>query len=106
MADGGAVNDTFNPYGWHEVGRDVVVCRHREMEGNTVYTREMVLSKENGLIRDCTYSIRLYEFQSLASLLEQAGFKRVNVHTDFSPHRCKGDYGFMNRRMLATGQKP
>ena len=106
VADGAAVRDSFNPSARHEIGMDIVVSRQREMEGNTVYAREMVFSKEKGLIRDCTYSIRLYEAQTVEAMLEDAGFERVNVHTDFSPHRSKGDYGFMNRRMLAAGQKP
>jgi D-alanine-D-alanine ligase len=105
VADGAAVKESFNPIAWHEIGTDIVVCRERNLEKNTLYTREMVVSKEKGLIRDCTYAIRLYESQSLGVLLEETGFQRVNVHTDFSPHQRMGDYGFMNRRMLGVGQK-
>jgi len=65
----------------------------------------MVLNKQEGLIRDRTYAVRLYGSQTLASLLEQAGFQKVKVRTGFSPHKSKGDYGFMNNRMLATGRK-
>ena len=104
--DGAAVKDSFNPIAWHEIGADTVVCRQRRLEGNTLYAREMVLSKEKGLIRDCTYGIRLYDAQTVNALLEDAGFRRVEVHTDFSPHRYEGDYGFMNHRMIAAGQKP
>lgn len=105
VTDGSAVRNSFNPNAWHEIGLDVVVCRHREIQGNIIHAREMVLSRQKGLIRDQTYAIRLYEPQTVGALLEQAGFKEVNVHTDFSPHRLKGDYGFMNRRMIATGRK-
>jgi len=106
VTNGTASKDSFNPTAWHEIGTDIVVCRERKIEENTVYSREMVLSKQEGLIRDCTYAIRLYEPQALRALLEEAGFEQVNVHTNFSPHRCQGDYGFMNHRMLAAGQKP
>ena len=106
VTNGTAVRDSFNPSAWHEIGTDIVVCRQREMEGNIVYAREMVLSKEKGLLRDRTYSIRLYESQTVGTLVEQAGFRGVNVHTNFSPHDREGDYGFMNHRMLAAGQKP
>jgi len=106
VTDGAVVKDSFNPKAWHEVAPDIVVCRERNIEGNTVHAREIVFSKEKGLIRDCTYSIRLYEPQNLAALLEQVGFEKVSVHTDFSPHRYKGDYGFMNHRMLAVSRKP
>jgi D-alanine-D-alanine ligase len=106
VTDGAAVKDSFNPTAWHEIGTDTVVCRERRLEGDTLYAREVVLSKGKGLIRDCTYGIRLYDAQTVNALLEDAGFRRVKVHTDFSPHRYEGDYGFMNHRMLAAGQKP
>jgi D-alanine-D-alanine ligase len=106
VTDGAAIKDSFSPAAWHEIGTDIVVCRHRDLEENTLYSREMVVSKEKGLIRDCTYCIRLYESKTIGALFEETGFKRVNVHTDFSPHQRTGDYGFMNRRMLGVGQKP
>ena len=105
VTDGAAVKESFNPIAWHEIGPDIVVCRERNLEENTLYTREMVVSKERGLIRDCTYCIRLYESHTLGALLEEVGFTEVDVHTDFSPHQHTGDYGFMNRRMLGVGQK-
>ena len=105
VTDGAAVKKSFNPIAWHEVGEDTVVCRQRELRGNAVRARELVISKQDGLIRDRTYAVRLYEPQTLLSLLETTGFSQIKIHTDFSPHRFEGDYGFMNRRMLATGRK-
>jgi len=105
VTDGTAVKKSFNPNAWHEVGEDTVVCRQREFRDNVVRAREMVISKKDGLIRDRTYAVRLYEPQTLLSLLETTGFSQIKIHTDFSPHRFEGDYGFMNRRMLAVGQK-
>ena len=90
VADGDKVKRTFSPRAWHE----------------TENAREMVLSKQKGLVRDCAYAIRLYDTQSLIKLVAHAGFRDVVVHTDFSPHQRQGDYGFMNCRMLASGQKP
>ncbi len=106
VTDGAAVRKTFNPNAWHEVGDDTVVCRQRELRQNAVRARELVMSKQDGLIRDRTYAVRLYEPESLSALLEANGFRQVKIHTDFSPHRFEGDYGFMNKRMLAVGQKP
>ena len=106
VTDGAQVRASLNPTAWHEIGADIVVCRERKMEGNTLYAREIVLSKQKGVIRDCTYAIRLYESRAIWDLLEQAGFEQVKLHTDFSPHQRPGDYGFMNYRMLAAGQKP
>ena len=105
VVDGAAVKKTFSPNAWHEIGKDTVVCRQRELRSESICAREMVISKRDGLIRDRTYAVRLYESQALASLFEAVGFDHIRIHTDFSPHRLEGDYGFMNRRMLAVGQK-
>ena len=105
VTDGEAARKSFNTNAWHEIADDAVVCRQREIHGNVIRTRELVVSKQDGLIRDRTYAVRLYERQSLRILLETAGFHQVAIHTEFSPHRFEGDYGFMNRRMLAVGQK-
>ena len=105
VTDGAAVKKSFNPNAWHEVGDDTVVCRQRELRENTVCAREMVISKKDGMVRDRNYAVRLYEPQTLSYLLETIGFRQIKIHTDFSPHRFEGDYGFMNRRMLAVGRK-
>jgi len=84
----------------------MVVSRERKLQGNTLWAREMVVSKQKGLIRDRSYAIRLYEDRSIGALFKEAGFSQVKVHTGFCPHKQKGDYGFMNRRMFAAGQKP
>ena len=105
VADGTVIKNSFNPSAWHEIGDDMIVCRQRELQGEVICARELVVSKQNGLIRDQTYSIQLYTPDRLAELLVQVGFRQVKVHTDFSPHQTDGDYGFMNHRMLAVGQK-
>ncbi|MGB5750540.1 MAG: class I SAM-dependent methyltransferase [Desulfobacterales bacterium] len=106
VTDGTAAKKIFNPNAWHEIGEETVVCRQREIHKNIIRARELVINKKEGLIRDRTYAVRLYESQTLASLLESTGFNQIKLHTDFSPHRFEGDFGFMNRRMLAVGQKP
>ncbi len=105
VADGRVVKSLFKPNAWHEIGEETIVCRQREIQGEVICAREIVLSKTQGLIRDQTYAIRFYEANSLSALLEHAGFGRVDIHTDFSPHQKDGDYGFMNCRLIATGQK-
>jgi len=105
VTDGAAVKKSFSSNAWHEIGRDIIVCRQRELREDTIAAREVVLSRKTGLIRDRTYAIRLYEPKSLVGLLKKAGFKDVNLHTDFAPQWSKGDYGFMNKRVIATGRK-
>lgn len=106
IVNGEALREKFNPVAWHEIGDDIVVCRQRELTGDVVLTREMVLSKETGMLKDSCYSLHIYDPTSLESLLSSLGFSQVEVITDFSPFRKKGDFGFMNWRMLVTCRKP
>lgn len=105
VADGDYVLESFNPVAWHEIGEDTVVCRQREIQEGQLCARELVLSKGNGLVRDESYSIRLFNEQGIRSLLAENGFVSVMVHKGFSAHELKGDYGFMNNRMVAIGVK-
>jgi D-alanine-D-alanine ligase len=106
VADGKAVQNSFCPNAWHEVGADIVICRQRELKHDVIQAREMVIDKRDGLVRDRTYAIRLYDSKSLELLFQQAGFSDIRVHTKFAPHASAGDYGFMNDRMIAVGCKP
>jgi D-alanine-D-alanine ligase len=105
VVNGSAIHERFNPVAWHEIGEDIVVCREREIRDGRVHAREVVLSKSGGLLRDQAYSIKIYEPDSLRALMEGAGFKSIEIRTDFSPHALKGDYGCMNNRMVAVGLK-
>ena len=105
VTDGSVVKNSYSPNSWHEIGEETVVCRHRELRGNMIKARELVIDKQKGLIRDQTYAIRLFDSESLDVLLYQSGFSKVKIHTNFSPHSSDGDYGFMNYRMIGVGQK-
>lgn len=106
VTDGAKIRKTFSPKSWHEIDNDLVVCRKRELQGDKIVAREMVISKSSGLVRDENYAVRLYDDRSLTELFSDAGFEQIRVQTDFSPHRAQGDFGFMNTRMIATGRKP
>ncbi|MFH1625966.1 MAG: class I SAM-dependent methyltransferase [Pseudomonadota bacterium] len=106
VADGASARAHFNPSAWHEIGPDIVVCREREMNGDTIRSREVVISKTRGLIHDRTYSIRLYDPETLAALTGGASFTEIKIHTEFAPRKDGGDHGFMNHRMILTAQKP
>lgn len=105
VADGQLIRSGFKPNAWHEIGAEIVVCRQREIQADFICAREIVLSKTDGLIRDQTYCIRLYDTAGLSAMLQNAGFRRIRVYNDFSPHEADGDYGFMNNRLMACGQK-
>ena len=106
VTDGRVVKSRLNPNAWHEIGEDIVVCRERELQGDVTRTREMVVSKKDGLIRDRTYAIRLFNPERLTALLKEAGFDEIKVSAGFSNHRKKGDYGFMKHRLLVSARRP
>ena len=105
VADGKAVRSSFRPNAWHEIGDSVIVCRQREIQEPFICVREIVMSKTDGLIRDQRYAIRIYDDADVLRLLTESGFRHIDMHTEFSPHAADGDYGFMNNRMIAVGQK-
>ncbi len=106
VADGDKVKNKLNPNAWHEIGEDIIVCRARQVDGDVIIAREVILSREGGLIRDQSYSIRYFSAEKLEGLMLEAGFGNIRVHRNFSPHNKDGDFGFMNRRMILTGCKP
>ena len=106
VVEGVSITKNFNPIAWHEIGNDIIVCRQREIHDRVICSRELVISKERGLVCDRTYSMRFYNPKSLEALVYEAGFTRIKIHTEFTPHTVKGDYGFMNHRMMVTCQKP
>ena len=106
VTDGSAVRRKIAPLSWHEIGGDVVVCRQREIVDGRICAREMVLSKDRGLIRDRTYGIRLYGAQDLAVLAARAGFEEVQVHLHGGGHQQGRDLGCMNHRLLVTACRP
>lgn len=105
VTDGSVVRERFAPNAWHEVAEDIVVCRQRQLEEMSIKCREVVLCKEKGLLRDQTYAIRTYEADHLQQLVNKAGFSGVSVQKGFASQQLKGDYGFMNHRLLVKGQK-
>jgi D-alanine-D-alanine ligase len=105
VTDGESIQDKIPPRAWHEIGGDTVVCRQREVAGSVISAREMVLSKDKGLIRDKTYRIRLYGAEELVALTRSAGFGDVRVHTDASAMNPGEDVGCMNHRLVVSARK-
>ncbi len=105
VTDGAVVKDAMNAEAWHEIGDDMVVCRQRELTGDRINAREMVMNKKEGLVRDRTYSIHLYDSGRVRSLLEEAGYENIAIHTGFGNRDSNKDYGFMNHRMIGLGRK-
>jgi D-alanine-D-alanine ligase len=95
----------FTPQSWHEANDEILVCRQRHLDGDILYTRELVVSKMRGLIRDETYSTRLYSTEKIMRMLVSAGFNTVDIQKDFFTYDRKGDYGCMTHRMIVIARK-
>lgn len=106
VSDGESVQIIISPQAWHQIGDDIVVCRQREVEDNIIRAREMVLSKARGLIRDKTYSIRLYSEERLVALVQSAGFGDVQIHHNVSVMNRTEDVGCMNHRLVISARRP
>ena len=95
----------FRARTWHEADEDAVVCRQRKLQDDIIHSREMVISKRRGLIRDEGYCVRLYSRERITAMLTSAGFSDIQVQMDFSPHGKNGDYGCMTNRMIVIAEK-
>jgi D-alanine-D-alanine ligase len=95
----------FTPLAWHEANDDILVCRQRSLYKSVITCREVVISKKRGLIRDETFSTRLYSQEKISEILTSVGFSTVKTHKDFVSHQKEGDYGCMTNRMIVIGTR-
>ena len=95
----------FTPHSWHEANDEIVVCRQRRLDDDIIYSREMVISKDKGLIREANYSTRLYSPEKITALLTSAGFDSITFPDTFVSNERKGDYGLMSNRMIVIAGK-
>ncbi len=104
VADPGYVRAHLPPQTWHEAPGDLVVCRRRWLTPEHLVCRELVLSFQKGLVRDCVYQVRLYEPQDLEAHLKDAGFARVAVMPGREPGAA-GERGALSRRLAVAAWK-
>ena len=90
---------------WHQASEDILVLRKRKAASGGIAVRELVVSKEKGLVRESSYFEKLYSAPLIRSLVSSAGFKTVRVHRGLKK-LCRGrDLGFMSSRMIVTARK-
>jgi len=89
----------------HRVDEDIAVTRQRERGDDIIYSREIVISKKEGCLRDQRYLTRLYTPETISALLRSAGFSTVTCERDFMDRGGKGDYGSMTNRMVVIARK-
>ena len=99
------VSRNFVPQSWHEVDKEIIVCRQRRQDEDIVHSREIVISKRKGLVRDATYCIRLYSPEKITKMLTSACFSSVTIQNDFASHEKDSDYGLMTNRMIVIADK-
>lgn len=99
------VKNNLKPISWHKIGNDIDVLRNRKIEKNLVKTREIVISKRKGLLRNECYCERLYSKIRIYQLLKKAGFKNIKTKNNLSLHKKRQDYGFLTSRMIVSAVK-
>jgi len=95
----------FKPQSWHQADDDIAVSRQRRLQEDILYSRETVISKTRGGIRDETYCTRLYGEEKIRDMLESVGFCSVHAEKDYKSHEEKGDYGCMTNRMIVIAHR-
>jgi D-alanine-D-alanine ligase len=105
VSDPGYVRTRLPAQSWHEAPGDLVVCRRRWITPEHLVCRELVLSRGEGLIRDRTYQVRLYNPGELEESLQAAGFSRLEVISQPEPYSQPGDHGALSRRLAVTAWK-
>ncbi len=95
----------FSPRSWHEANDEIVVYRQRTLKEDILYSREIVISKMRGGVRDETCCTRLYSEEKIREMLISAGFSSVNIQKDYMSHEKKEDYGCMTNRMIVIAHK-
>lgn len=105
LSDPDYVRKNLKPISWHEANKDIIVCRKREFKNDLVKTREIVISKRDGILRDGFYCARLYKKNRIINFLQKTGFKNISVKRNLSLHKNNKDYGFLTSRMFVTAVK-
>jgi D-alanine-D-alanine ligase len=90
---------------WEWIDDQHLVCRERELspDGDRVITRELIVHNTTGIVADQLYAERLYSRDRICTLLGEAGFDRIEFHSNLrivsEQHR---DPGLMANRVLLT----
>jgi D-alanine-D-alanine ligase len=105
IVDGGWLRSHLVPRSWEWIDAQHLACREREItaDGDRVVTREIVLHTRDGIIADQYYGQRLYTRDRVCALLQEAGFGRIEFHSNLRLDGQDGrDPGQMQNRLLLT----
>lgn len=107
LADGNWQRKNFEQRSWEWIDENHFVCRERNLSSDQskLISREVVVHAERGVIVDQFYAERLYDEDSIISLLESCGFQNARLHNVFaSTSTRQQDLGMMACRMLVTAE--
>jgi len=105
LPDRGFVLQSFKPVSVHKVNEDITVRRTRELGDDIIYSREVVLHRKKGCMRDSTYCTRLYSPDMISKLMKLSGFSLVTCYSNFMNRQEIGDFGCMTNRMIVIAKK-
>lgn len=107
VTDGDYMRGHFQPRSWEWLGEKLFVCRERSLslDGQSLISREIITNVEEGVLVDQFYAERLYTADSLAKLLQEAGFSKIAFSGAMSPDSQRNqDLGMMERRIIVTAE--
>lgn len=109
VTNGSWMKQNFERRSWEWISEELMVCRERHLaaDQSRLISRELVTHAEKGVIADQFYAERLYTFEELKTLLENAGFTKVELQEQLKGHSFRNqDLGMMANRLLITGRAP
>jgi hypothetical protein len=83
LADGEWLRENFSPRSWEWIDSETFCCRERTLswDKKRLYSREVVVVTNKGVVRDQFYSERLYTRQEVTGMARAAGFE-VCLHDE------------------------
>lgn len=105
VTDGDYLKEHFKSRSWEWIDKKHFVCRERSLslDEQRLISREVITHTEKGVMADQFYAERLYSKESLARLLETAGFSDITFHGQISPDSKRNqDLGMMERCIIVT----
>ncbi len=102
VADGDFLRRNFERYSVERLHDGLMVVRERELDGhgNRLVSRELVIGRDQRVIADRIYAVRLYDYPTLRSLLQKAGFTGNLLKSRLSYEPLDRDPGMMRHRLL------
>lgn len=113
VVDGDYMRKFYEPRSWEWADSNTIVCRERQLsaDGTRMYSREIISSTDDGVIRDQFYLERLYSRAELCQILGAEGFDYIpksfgKGSIESAEFSKRGeDLGMMSHRICLTARK-